>query len=126
MQGLCEIVGGVAEPFDEGRGDGADCRSYCKTGAEEWPVVLDCRYNVGHDYNLDEVWPLVMDFFDYHAFHEGDVCANKEDDDGPTKAPTTKFPMALPTKDNKEGGAFYTTRGALAAVAGGVLGGLVV
>jgi poly(3-hydroxybutyrate) depolymerase len=120
-QGLCEIVGEVAEPFDEGRGDGADCRTYCKIGAEEWPVVLDCRYNMGHDYNLDEVWPLVMDFFDYHACHEGDVCANEENKDGPTKAPTT------PTKDDdREGGAFYITGGALAALAGGVLGSLLV
>ena len=52
---------------------GYDCRTYCwkdmwkkkKTGG--WPRVLDCRTPLGHEYDLDRSWPLIMDFFQAHS-----------------------------------------------------------
>lgn len=81
--GSCEIVGDNALAFNEGRT--ADCRSFCKTEKGEWPVVLDCRYNMGHDYDTDETFPLIMDFFKYH-----------ENKGAPSDAPTAP-PVSMTT-----------------------------
>jgi len=42
----------------------ADCRAYCAATDGSWPQVLDCRAPMGHDYQLNWSWKLVMDFFD--------------------------------------------------------------
>jgi polyhydroxybutyrate depolymerase len=42
-----------------------ECRSwdFCRN-ADSYPSVLDCRGNqMGHAYNFDESWPLIIDFF---------------------------------------------------------------
>ena len=89
-KGLCEITGDKAVSFDEGRGTKADCRSFCKMNTEgEWPIVLDCRYNKGHDYNTDEAFPLIMDFFEYHKNKGGGGGEGEgegEDDTGGSEA----------------------------------------
>jgi polyhydroxybutyrate depolymerase len=54
----------AAAPVDVGLPD-IDCRSYC-AGGEAWPPVLDCRAEMGHTYDLQWSWPLVLDFFDRH------------------------------------------------------------
>lgn len=51
----------VATPWDE-----VECRSYCAGGAG-LPQVLDCRADLGHDYELSWAWPLVLQFFDDHG-----------------------------------------------------------
>jgi len=51
--------------FEDGY-DQTTCRTYCSNDPD-WPRVLDCRANMGHDFNLTWTWPLVMDFFDHHA-----------------------------------------------------------
>ena len=59
----CEISQ-PAESFDEGSED-LDCRSYCAVDGG-WPEVLDCRANMGHTYNLNTSWPVLLDFFEAH------------------------------------------------------------
>ncbi|MCP4289694.1 MAG: hypothetical protein GY792_35610 [Gammaproteobacteria bacterium] len=65
---------------------GYDCRTYCKDDMKSrkskkkskkgkgkskknagWPRVLDCRTSLGHVYDLDQSWPLIMDFFEAHS-----------------------------------------------------------
>jgi len=51
---------------------GYDCRTYCKNDkgnrkTDGWPRVLDCRTPLGHQYDLDRSWPLIMDFFEAHS-----------------------------------------------------------
>ncbi|MGB1343079.1 MAG: alpha/beta hydrolase family esterase [Pseudomonadales bacterium] len=55
----CEIDKAAArvaapEPFD--------CRSYCPGGIDASPA-LDCRIEMGHVYQLENSWPLTLDFF---------------------------------------------------------------
>ncbi|MEO0972227.1 MAG: hypothetical protein AAFX85_03965 [Pseudomonadota bacterium] len=54
-----------ASPFDDGRPD-TDCRTYC-TQDTGWPRVLDCRLGMGHRYQLNRTWSLIMDFFDQQS-----------------------------------------------------------
>lgn len=54
----------AAAPVDVGIAE-LDCRSYCD-GGEDWPSVLDCRAGMGHTYDFQWSWPLVLDFFDRH------------------------------------------------------------
>ena len=56
-------IDGKERPFDTGHA-AAQCRSYCAAKDGAWPLVLDCRAPMGHDYQLDWSWKLVMDFFD--------------------------------------------------------------
>jgi len=56
-------VGAREKPFSTGYPP-ADCRTYCLTSDGAWPRVLDCRAQMGHDYQLHWSWKLVMDFFD--------------------------------------------------------------
>jgi polyhydroxybutyrate depolymerase len=56
-------VGEREKPFGTGYPQ-ADCRTYCATSDGAWPPVLDCRAQMGHDYQLNWSWKLVMDFFD--------------------------------------------------------------
>ena len=44
----------------------ADCRSFCSedTGL---PRVLDCRARMGHSYELNWSWKLILNFFDQHS-----------------------------------------------------------
>jgi hypothetical protein len=67
-------TGTPAAPFNAGTTH-ADCRSYCASNAAGgsggstgtgWPNVLDCRAQVGHDYDLGWSWKPVLDFFDAH------------------------------------------------------------
>jgi polyhydroxybutyrate depolymerase len=58
----CPVAGKEA-PFDAGHEE-ADCRSYCAANPPTWPVVLDCRSPMGHEYGFDWSWKLVLDFFD--------------------------------------------------------------
>jgi len=51
------------QPFNAGHSP-ADCRTYCPASGSAWPRVLDCRAPMGHDYQLNWSWKLVMDFFD--------------------------------------------------------------
>jgi polyhydroxybutyrate depolymerase len=53
-----------AEPVDIGSSS-MECRgwSYCQ-GDSQWPPVMDCRGDMGHVYNLDSSWPLILDFFE--------------------------------------------------------------
>ena len=51
------------QPFNTGYSP-ADCRGYCAASDSAWPRVLDCRAPMGHDYQLNWSWKLVMDFFD--------------------------------------------------------------
>ncbi|WP_223427338.1 alpha/beta hydrolase family esterase [Tateyamaria pelophila] len=46
--------------------DGSDCRSYCSSGAGEVPAVLDCRRDMAHVYELEDTWPMILNFFDAH------------------------------------------------------------
>lgn len=51
---------------------GYDCRTYCTNDkrnkkTDGWPLVLDCRTPLGHQYDLDRSWPLIMDFFEAHS-----------------------------------------------------------
>lgn len=58
-----------ATEFDTGY-SAADCRTFCESESEgegQWPEVLDCRADMAHTYELEWVWPLVMDFFDQHS-----------------------------------------------------------
>ena len=56
-------IDGKERPFNAGYA-AAECRSYCAAKDGAWPLVLDCRAPMGHDYQLDWAWKLVMDFFD--------------------------------------------------------------
>jgi polyhydroxybutyrate depolymerase len=56
---------GPERPFDAGYPQ-ADCRSYCGGDASRWPMVLDCRSPMGHEYGWVWSWKLVLDFFDRH------------------------------------------------------------
>ncbi|MFN3210486.1 MAG: alpha/beta hydrolase family esterase [Roseovarius sp.] len=47
--------------------DSSDCRSYCESGAGEVPAVLDCRREMAHVYELEDTWPMMLDFFEAHA-----------------------------------------------------------
>ena len=55
-------AGAVAEPVDVGV-PGLECRSPCAAEGT-WPPVVDCRADMGHTYQLDWSWPLLLDFFD--------------------------------------------------------------
>lgn len=70
----CSYSGAPAAPFDAGTAH-ADCRTYCATNPAGWsggsagvgwPNVVDCRAPMGHTYDLDWSWKLVLDFFDAH------------------------------------------------------------
>ena len=73
----CSIKG-KAKKFKNHQ-SGYDCRTYCKydkgkskkskksNKSASFPLVLDCRMPVGHDYDLDRSWPLIMDFFEAHS-----------------------------------------------------------
>lgn len=39
-----------------------DCRTYCPGEFAEAPAI-DCRLDMGHEYQLDKTWPLALDFF---------------------------------------------------------------
>jgi len=58
-------VEGDATSFNDGNRK-TDCRTYC-SGDSGWPRVLDCRLRMGHSYNLNTSWKLVMKFFDQHS-----------------------------------------------------------
>ena len=60
----CNIEPGPA-PVDVGVKK-ADCRSYCTQDAG-LPRVLDCRAPMGHTYELNWSWKLILDFFDQHS-----------------------------------------------------------
>ncbi len=71
----CPYTGTPAVRFNA-RTAHADCRTYCAGDAAGWsggvahagwPNVLDCRAPMGHDYDLDWSWKLVLDFFDAHG-----------------------------------------------------------
>ena len=51
--------------FDDGYEE-PDCRSYCNNDPG-WPRVLDCRAGMGHTYDYDWSWKLILDFFDAHS-----------------------------------------------------------
>ena len=51
------------QPFNSGYAP-PDCRSYCAASHRTWPAVLDCRAQMGHDYELSWSWSLILDFFD--------------------------------------------------------------
>jgi polyhydroxybutyrate depolymerase len=55
-------TGVAAAPVDFGP-DGMDCRSYCGADSSGLPPVLDCRAEMGHDYDFATTWPMVLDFF---------------------------------------------------------------
>lgn len=68
----CPFRGTPAAPFATGRAR-ADCRTYCGGNARGWsggaagagwPHVLDCRAPMGHAYEFDWSWQLILDFFD--------------------------------------------------------------
>jgi polyhydroxybutyrate depolymerase len=68
----CPYAGAPARAFDAGTAH-ADCRTYCARDAtgwsggkagEGWPNVLDCRAPMGHAYDFNWSWKLVLDFFD--------------------------------------------------------------
>ena len=40
-----------------------DCRSYCGSDGA-LPTVLDCRADMGHAYQFQWSWPLILEFFD--------------------------------------------------------------
>lgn len=44
----------------------SDCRSYCGSDAGGVPKVLDCRREMEHVYELEETWPMMLEFFDAH------------------------------------------------------------
>jgi poly(3-hydroxybutyrate) depolymerase len=46
-----------------------DCRTHC-SAESGLPVVLDCRADMGHSYELSWSWKLVMDFFDAHQVNK--------------------------------------------------------
>ena len=56
-------IAGKERPFNTGYA-AADCRSYCAATDHAWPEVLDCRAQMGHDYDLSWSWKLILDFFD--------------------------------------------------------------
>jgi polyhydroxybutyrate depolymerase len=71
----CPNSDAPAERFDA-RTPGVDCRTYCAANAAgwskgspgtRWPNVLDCRAPMGHTYDFDWSWKLILDFFDAHA-----------------------------------------------------------
>lgn len=39
-----------------------DCRAYCPGERQDVPA-LDCRLNMGHEYQVEDTWPLTLDFF---------------------------------------------------------------
>ena len=51
-----------ARPVNTGHAS-FDCRSYCGAPDGALTAVLDCRMARGHDADLPQSWPLVMDFF---------------------------------------------------------------
>ncbi len=60
----CAVTGSagrIETPWDE-----VECRSFCP-GETGLPAVLDCRADMGHTYELEWVWPLVLQFFDDHG-----------------------------------------------------------
>jgi polyhydroxybutyrate depolymerase len=63
-QHACDTTGKALE-FDDGY-DEPDCRTYC-SGDAGWPRVLDCRAQMGHAYELEWSWKLILDFFDAHS-----------------------------------------------------------
>ena len=63
-QHACDTTGS-AVAFDDGY-DEPDCRSYC-SGDPGWPRVLDCRAQMGHTYEYEWAWMLILDFFDAHS-----------------------------------------------------------
>jgi poly(3-hydroxybutyrate) depolymerase len=71
----CPYTGAAAAPFKAATNH-ADCRTYCAGNAagwsggssgDGWPRVLDCRAPMGHTYDFDWSWKLVLDFFDAHS-----------------------------------------------------------
>jgi poly(3-hydroxybutyrate) depolymerase len=68
----CSYDGKPAAAFNTGTTQ-ADCRSYCGASAHGWsggaarvgwPKVLDCRAAMGHAYEFNWTWNLILDFFD--------------------------------------------------------------
>lgn len=59
---------GSAKVFEAGF-PAADCRTFCEEEAN-WPTVLDCRSHMPHTYELEWVWPLVLNFFDHHSWRD--------------------------------------------------------
>ncbi len=60
----CEVSGDpgiITMPWDQ-----VECRSFC-AGDTGLPQVLDCRADMGHTYELEWSWPLVLRFFDDHG-----------------------------------------------------------
>lgn len=55
------VAGLVPTPWEA-----VECRSFCASDAG-LPAVLDCRANVGHTYELEWAWPLVLQFFTDHG-----------------------------------------------------------
>ena len=53
-----------AVPFHDGYPE-TDARTYCSSDPG-WPRVLDCRADMGHTYQFNWAWPLILDFFDHH------------------------------------------------------------
>ena len=66
-----------AVPFERHR-SGYDCRTYCADD-KGWPRVLDCRAEMGHEYDFDRSWKLIMDFFHAHS-HRQAARADRDDD----------------------------------------------
>lgn len=55
----------AAVAFDTGVNQ-IDCRTYC-SGDSGWPRVLDCRAPMGHEYQLEWSWGLMLEFFEQHS-----------------------------------------------------------
>ena len=58
-------VSSDAISFDDGNRE-TDCRTYC-SGDPGWPRVLDCRAKMGHAYELQWSWKLILNFFEEHS-----------------------------------------------------------
>ena len=59
-----------AVAFDDGF-ENVDCRSFCSADIG-WPRVLDCRVEMGHSYEFDWSWELILNFFDAHSVDQND------------------------------------------------------
>ncbi|MDP6027833.1 MAG: hypothetical protein QF849_18355 [Pseudomonadales bacterium] len=46
-----------------------DCRSYCPGDLTTSPA-LDCRIDMGHDYQLVDTWPFILEFFLNHGLDQ--------------------------------------------------------
>ena len=60
----CDLLNS-AVVFDAGASE-VECRTYCSSDIG-WPRVLDCRSEMGHTYELDWTWPLILAFFSAHS-----------------------------------------------------------